>query len=181
MSEIEEISQKFLLRAIFLKFIFYTMKTNLDMDRTNSLGLLNYSKEFYEAANIIRNDKGAISTVAYYLICHSLELSFKAFLRGKGDSINSLKKLGHDLEKILKKAEGKNIKDLMQISDEYREAISIVSTYYCEKEFEYIKTGFKTFPNIDILLRFAEDILSNIHKFCINNMRHHNGKQTAIS
>jgi len=147
------------------------------MDRTNSLGLWTCGEEFFDAARLIRNHKGEASNVAYYSVCHSLELTFKAYLRGKGYKLEDLKKnLGHDLEKILAVVERENIDKLIDISDEFRKAILMISEYYKNKEFEYIETGKKTFPHIDKLLKFAEQMLASTKTFCYDRMKYNEGK-----
>jgi hypothetical protein len=41
----------------------------------------------------------------YFLLCHAIELALKAFLTLHGASEPDLKKIGHDLKKLLKHAE----------------------------------------------------------------------------
>ncbi|MEK7881028.1 MAG: hypothetical protein AAB210_03935 [Deltaproteobacteria bacterium] len=150
-----------------------------DMDRTNSMGLWRYSKEFYAAADIIIKSEpnSGISTVAYYLICHSLELSMKSFLRGKGASLDLLRcKLGHDLAKLLKKVEKSNIGKFVEITDVDRQAIKVINPYYKNKEFEYITTGCKTFPEIDLLVAFADKLICKTEGFCFDSMNIHDSK-----
>ena len=78
------------------------------MDRTNSMGLWTHANEFYQASCIlVRPENEGLLHPSYYLVAHSIELAFKAFLRGNGLSLDDLKdpkKLGHNLEKILEKA-----------------------------------------------------------------------------
>jgi HEPN domain-containing protein len=112
------------------------------MDRTTSWGLWTYGQEFFEAAEFMRREKGETSTVAYYLVCHSIELLLKAFLRSNGYSSHKLKKvMGHDLGKLLKEVRKEDIEKLIHLRDEYLEAIPMITGYYKGKDFEYIETG----------------------------------------
>jgi len=62
-------------------------------DRTNSMGLWTYAKSYLDAANTVASsaDRGLIPTPAYYLVCHSIELILKAFLRGSGAELEELR------------------------------------------------------------------------------------------
>jgi hypothetical protein len=73
-------------------------------DRSPALGLWNFAWEYAEAAKKVVGEP-ELKHVAYYLICHSIELALKAFLRAKGKEMDDLKKLGHNLEATLREAE----------------------------------------------------------------------------
>ena len=72
-------------------------------NRTTYLGILNLSHEYIKAFIVLNDKDGNIAHffhVKFYLLAHSIELSFKAYLRYKGYSLKQLKLLGHDLEAI---------------------------------------------------------------------------------
>src|SRR3990170_611670 len=66
------------------------------------VGFWIYARDFRRAADVLPN-KSAFSPVAYYLHCHSIELSLKAFLLRRGISLRVLRNrpLGHDLIALL--------------------------------------------------------------------------------
>jgi hypothetical protein len=141
------------------------------MDRANSLGLWNYSQEFLEASLAISEmRKGKLSISAYYLCGHSIELALKAFLRGNGFSIEQLqRKIGHDLGKALAEAIENGIEGLIKFNKEEKALIELLNISYKRKELEYITTGFKRFPEIEIIHKIAQSLIDSIKTFCIEN------------
>ena len=106
-------------------------------ERTSARGLLNYAKEYYKAYELIQGqepDFVKFFAVKYYLLCHSLELTMKAWLKQKGATYKQIRDMGHNLEKIM-----------VILHDEYnllfsaasQEMISLVNQHYSKKEFEY--------------------------------------------
>ena len=69
--------------------------------------LFSLSAEFLEAARVLQETppiRVKYSAVVYYLLGHSTELMLKAFLVKSGFSVSELKKLNHDLQKIVASA-----------------------------------------------------------------------------
>lgn len=134
------------------------------------MGLWTYSHSFFNAAQeLVQSGNAAVLSPSYYLIAHALELSLKAFLRGKGATLDDLKnyrKFGHDLNKCLAGAIKHGLEEFIQLTEEENASIELINDYYKEKELEYIKTGFKTYPKIEILLSLEERLLSEIRTFC---------------
>ncbi|MEC9493049.1 hypothetical protein [Flexistipes sp.] len=147
------------------------------IDRTSSMGLWRYANEFYESARLIRNIKGKLFVPSYYLICHSIELALKAFLRGCGKELDFLKNvLGHDLKKCLDEARNNNLSEYVKISSKFETSIEVVNPYYMSKQFEYITSGIKTLPDIDdidILIEGTSQIIKDIKKFCVEKRKLH--------
>jgi hypothetical protein len=55
--------------------------------RTIDRGFLNYAHEYYASYELIQGQHPKITeffAVKFYLLCHSLELTMKAWLRNKG-------------------------------------------------------------------------------------------------
>ena len=146
------------------------------MDRTNSMGLWTYAKDYLEAGYAVTTSmpRAHAPTPAYYLYCHSIELALKAYLRGTGASIKDLKRIGHDLSKAYKKALGTGLKDKCTLTPEQIGAIELVNPIYSKKEFEYIKVGFRTLPNIDVLYSTAISLIHGIKQFCYEQRSIHN-------
>ncbi len=57
----------------------------------------------------------------------------------KGESRDSLKKLNHDLHKILRKCKELGILDYVAMTDGHEKAINILNTWYARKGFEYFE------------------------------------------
>jgi hypothetical protein len=137
------------------------------MNRTSALGLWRYADDYLKAAGFVQAAKASSPFVpTYYLYGHAIELALKAFLRSKGSTLEALKKLGHDLVGTLKAAEDAGISNFVRLSDEGREALSLLSPYYQDKELEYIKIGFKSFPSIESLALCARTLVKGTRAPC---------------
>lgn len=148
------------------------------MDRTSSLGLWRYAKEFAEAANSIAQ-LDPTSIPAYYLVCHAIELALKAFLRGSGASLSVLKRLGHDLPLLFEKAIRNSLDAHCKLTAEHQRAVTLANRYYRTKEFEYITTGYKSLPKIDILQEAATRLVKELRGFCTKNRNWHAGRNPS--
>jgi hypothetical protein len=71
------------------------------------------------------------------LLCTSIELSLKAFLRHNGANEDKLVKLGHDIPLILKEAVGVGLLD----TGSRKYVLTVVSQNYTEKTFVYPEQG----------------------------------------
>lgn len=131
--------------------------------RTSARGLLNYAKEYYTAYELIQKQQPEFTksfAVKYYLLCHSLELTMKAWLKKKGATYKQIKDMGHDLEKIM-----------VVLHDDYdllfdaasQEMISLVNQHYSKKEFEYALRGSKSVPVITDLAQTVNLLISKAH------------------
>ncbi|MBU1104581.1 hypothetical protein KJ664_01625 [Patescibacteria group bacterium] len=121
-----------------------------------------YAKDHYDAYQILKaNTKNFLylMDIKYYLLCRSIELSFKGLLLQNGlCSVEDLKKegkYGHDL--ILLMNSIKNL-PLVNINKDESNILFVLDEYYKNKEFEYPKTGFKTFPALEDVEKFCERI-----------------------
>jgi len=142
------------------------------IDRTDSLGLWNYARDFLTASKTISEDqKGKISIPAYYLCGHSIELALKAFLRGSGTSLDCLRsrEIGHDLGNTLAAAIKNGLEEHKKINQEERALIELLNISYKNKELEYITAGSKRFPEIEAIQKISESLIESIKRFCIEN------------
>ena len=103
-----------------------------------AIAFLTYAKEFSEAASVITEHKPhKLHIAATYLYGHAIELALKSILV-KNDVIPEgelKKKIGHDLEKALKKAN--SCPEKAFFDEELQEIISMLNPKYEKKEFEY--------------------------------------------
>lgn len=129
-----------------------------DPKRTTPTGLVTYANDFRKTA-LAANEQfdttyrlgGVASVSVMYLVAHSIELSIKAYLLHKGQSLEQTKKIGHDLCRALKKAKELGIGDIVQITDDEINALQLLNNLYSKKELNYIVTGVKQFPVFDPL------------------------------
>ena len=121
------------------------------LPQTHAVGLWRLADEYINAASVLgspnRRPTNPPSFPLYYLSCHGLELSLKAFLVSQGTSERRLRRLSHNLVRVLAAAERGNCWSRSFLSPSDRAVIEWVNSYYEKKEFEYLRTGYKSFPN----------------------------------
>jgi hypothetical protein len=137
------------------------------------LGFHYYAAQFLAVARSIESGP-SFSPVPYYLYCRALELSLKAYLLAKGLSKKELKKksLGHNLERILNRAEYYGLLSIVQVMDEERQELLKANNYYADKDFEYanvskIVRGYPELPDMIILDRLAERLINELEPICL--------------
>jgi hypothetical protein len=129
-------------------------------ERTTARGLLNYAQEYYAAYELVQKQHPKLTeyfAVKYYLLCHSLELTMKAWLRKKGATYTEMKKLGHDLEKMMIVLHDEHS---LLFSAEGQAMIRLVNQHYSQKEFEYSLRGAKSVPVITELAGVVHLLIS---------------------
>jgi HEPN domain-containing protein len=151
------------------------------MDRYSSMMVSNVAGDYLEAAKITASQKSDKFKPSYFLVCRSLELSLKAFLRGSGYSESQLLKIRHDLEKCVDKAVVAGLDGYVSLSEDDRALISAANVYYKSKDFEYTITGYKSRrPRAQALIRLAERVWRGLRDFCVNHRTCHFEKPTAV-
>jgi hypothetical protein len=128
--------------------------------------LRRYATDFLSAAQTFEPPKNRFSPVPYYLICHSIELSLKAFLFSAGFKKKERKELSHNLEKALDEAEHKGLSTHLEITSNDREALKKANKLYSIKEFEYFEKLETIYDphdfDLDALASFAQRLLDAI-------------------
>lgn len=122
--------------------------------------LFSLSAEFLEAALVLQATPPVrvnFSSAAYYLLGHSAELMLKAFLHKNGLSIDELKKINHDLKKLIYLAKEKGLPENVHL-----EQVLQLADAYKNKSFEYRTKKRKTFPNLDLLTEEIEGLQSAV-------------------
>lgn len=147
-----------------------TVKTDEERNaRTTALGLARYALEYLEAALVVDEHLGQrpkyvhVSPIpAYFLLTHALELTLKAFLRGKGLSVDEIssRALGHDLLALHTKALELGLPELYQLTEEDASALQLLADLNERHQLRYIETGAKTFPSWAI----AEPLAVRLHQ-----------------
>jgi len=143
-----------------------------DPKRTTPLGLITYSKNFRDASLAADDKLGTkegfeiIAPVpVMYLIAHSMELSLKAYLLYKGVELKELKKFkkyGHNLMKCLKKAKELGLNHIVEIEEIEEGALEVLNNLYCNKELNYIVTGYKQYPVFGPLETLSKKLLVEV-------------------
>ena len=141
-------------------------------ERTTGMGLWTDANEMLTAAqHIVSVKRLELSQPLYFLLGHSLELSFKSYIRAKGAPLSCLKSIGHDLLLGLEWAQVTGIGELVQVGEKDIALIQLMNSYYRAKEFEYRVTGYKNLPRAEDVLALLSKILSATKPFCAKNIR----------
>lgn len=132
---------------------------------TEHIRLLSMSRHFLNAANALasRGGESYHFPVPHYLAGHAIELALKAHLAHKGASENRLKKLGHDLEKVLRRTDA-SVRAVL--TDEQVTAIKWLNQYYAAKELEYTAWGASgrmiSIPRVSYLIEAATNLVNHL-------------------
>ena len=151
------------------------------MDRYTSMGISNDAREFLDAAHLVRRDKPVWFAPTYLLVCQSVELSFKAFLRASGYSDKQLRRISHDLDKCVAAATAAGIENHIKLSKADVAVIAAINKYYRPKDLQYSRSGYKSYPAPDALLAFADRLWDGLRSYCVEHRECHFGKATAIT
>lgn len=95
--------------------------------------------------------------VIYYLLGHSAELTLKSYLFHRGETPESLRKVGHDLDKLVKRAMSHGLSNKLSAR-----AINALAPIYRKKELEYRKSKRQTFPDQQDLIGEIEALQSAV-------------------
>jgi hypothetical protein len=146
------------------------MAKDKDWDaRSSSLGICHYAKTYLDAAIILHeHNKKKLSGPLYYLVCHSIELALKAFLKANGITIvKSKNKFGHDLGELLNEVIKFDLFRLERVDcDLFCLMVLQANFYYKEKEFEYLYSGYKKYPEIGPLISGAKELIDVVYIAC---------------
>ena len=122
--------------------------------------LLSLSDEFLEAARVLQETppiRVNYWSATYYLLGHSAELMLKAYLYKHGQTINDLRKINHDLEKLVTRAREKGLPEKVKLNH-----VLHLAGAYNDKSFEYRTRKKKSFPPLDLLTEEIERLQSAV-------------------
>ena len=104
----------------------------------NAYQLWNHAQQYLGAAELIMRSSTEMTFPCYFLICQSIELGLKAFLRLNGWATKSLKnRVGHDIRKGLKRA----LAHGLTLSDEnFKQVVAELSPLYTDRQFQYFES-----------------------------------------
>jgi hypothetical protein len=157
-------------------------------DRLSSLMLWNGAEEYLSATAVLfekHKKKPAclqfVGNPAYFLVCQTIELALKAYLRGCGKDERFLaNECGHDLFVAWNAAESVGLKSLVELTPEDTLILDFANQLYSSKALQFSITGFYQYPPFEPLLRLAEKLVVGIEAFCVKNVDFHCGKPTAV-
>lgn len=148
-----------LLQSLWLALV---RKPEPDIPRTQGVGIWHLAEEYLNAAKALRPPAPSVSFVSYFLYGHGLELTLKSFLISQGCTDRKLRRIRHDLKRALRAARRHEPFGQVIINDKDRALVAWLNDYYKGKEFEYLVTGTKSFPNPDEVRNVCERMLQNV-------------------
>ena len=142
--------------------------------RMGPVGLHTYANAFLDAARTLPPATVPFEPVRPFLVCHSIELSLKAYLSLQGTTMLQLADgaYGHNLEEILKKADEKSLALSVSLTEAQRTVIRQASVYYVGKVFEYPAIGealsaYPRMPALDVLFEIATILATSLRQKCL--------------
>lgn len=135
------------------------------------MGLWTDAKDMLDAAKLLQHkEEQRLRHPLYYLLGHGLEEAFKAFVRAKGGTLQCLKSIGHDLELARDWANTSGLSQVYSLNEMDDQALRMINPYYKSKEFEYRVTGYKSFPEVEVLIGLLERLLCAIKDVCVKSI-----------
>ncbi|SRR6266545_626820 len=130
--------------------------TDYAKKRRNGFFLV-YAREFLQAAL-----KTGSPLVRAYLLGHSLELVLKTYLLTTGYGEKEIRKLGHNLSRILAASKSAGVEKLVRISPEMEKDLAEFSTVYASEGLRYFSILFllapPRLPDLRRLFRLARTL-----------------------
>ena len=145
------------------------------MRNTAPIGALRLASEYLAAATRVLTPPTSelealrmrISFPAYFLVAHSIELSLKAFLLGRGMTKQELRssKYGHRLDVLSTEARRRRLGIEVQLLRTEIEGISVLNRCYSAKELEYVEEGFRTLPSYALVHEVAGKLCHDLQPY----------------
>lgn len=117
--------------------------------------MFSLSLEYLEAAEVlIKNPPTKVNywIVIYYLLGHSAELALKSFMFKKDVSLEDLKKIGHNLNKLITKSHELGLPEFI--------CLRKLSPIYSKKSLEYRRRKKESFPSAEALFSEVQQLHS---------------------
>lgn len=137
--------------------------------RSTPHGFWRFAADYLLAARCvdthIRKNK-SVYFPSLYLYGISIELSLKAFLLKRGESLEDVKNLSHNLNKILAKARRRKLGLEVKLEKRELDAIHVLNITYSSNLLRYIVTGSTKVPNFVYVARVAEELVLGLEELC---------------
>jgi hypothetical protein len=138
--------------------------------RISPLGFHQRACEFVDASKLLSEKAGRFSFVAAFLACRGIELALKAYLLARGDSIEEVKGLRHDLSKTLVESYARGMDVVVNLTSQERELVMAINGDYVENKFAYFDLFSAVVapknPDLHQLPAIASKILDGIERGC---------------
>ena len=145
-----------------------------DPTRSTAHGFWRFAANYLLAAREVRaklmyDEKLLFPTLHLYGMV--IELSLKAFLLKRGESLGQLRKISHSLESALKHARRRKLGRILKLSRFDVAAIRGLDITYSANETRYIRIGSTRVPTISHLAGAAEKLVGGLERYCTGQRR----------
>jgi len=125
------------------------------------MGYLTDAKAYLKAASALSHDDISMFSPVYFLLCHGIELSLKAFILVSGGTARELKKpdIRHHLNALRDRAYEFGYQPTNAKTDE---VISMLAPYHASHSFRYRDPGFVRYPVIADTIEVLTSMLDEI-------------------
>ena len=138
------------------------------MGKTTSYGMWKYGNTFRQAfIAVLAHQDGQPSMPYYSLAGQSIELLLKAFLMGRGISLEELRKnYGHSLLELLKESRRRKLGKEVELKPYHLGVIDLLSYEYKRRRFQYYESGMMYLPELKFLMEVNENLALGLEPFC---------------
>ncbi len=145
------------------------------MSDTAPFGHLRLAKDYLQAAKKVQPPPNSaldelklkINFPAYFLVGHAVELALKAFLLGRGLSINELRgrKYGHNICALITECRRRKLGHEVRLNAQEIATLKLLNNCYSDKEFEYTVSGLRRLPSYSRTYLIAEKLCSKLESY----------------
>jgi len=140
------------------------------MGKTTSYGMWKYGNTFRQASiSVLAQQDNHPSMPYYFLAGQSFELLLKAFLMGRGVSLEDLRKYyGHNLQLLLKESRRRKLGKEVELKPHHVGVIDLLNLEYKPRRFQYYESGNMYLPDLQFLIEANEKLALGLEVFCSN-------------
>ena len=144
-----------------------------DPARSTAFGFWRMARDYLHAANAVKAAHGDRKLYPLlYLYGLAVELSLKAFLLQRGDSLHDVKKLSHGLGRLLARARYRRLGHEVKLSRKDVAVVQALDVTYSSDQLRYIVTGMTIIPDIGAIYVVAGALVAGLEHYCTGYRGH---------
>jgi HEPN domain-containing protein len=149
----------------------YSLPAETGVIRVTPFGFYHRARDFVEAAELLRQQTERFSPIAAFLFCRASELALKAFLLARGDSLDQVKALGHDLTRALTDSYARGIDSAVALDPADRQMLLDVNDDYVGHKLAYFDVAWSVGPrspaqDLESLGGVARKLVEGVERGC---------------
>jgi HEPN domain-containing protein len=140
-----------------------------DPSRSTPAGYWHFAKQYFQAAEAVRQDRRNLMSPALQLYGQAIELSLKSFLLKRGETLERVESLRHKLDELLALSRRRRLGLQVKLSANDVALIHLLNASYVRHRFRYIVTGVTRVPQTGHIAVVAERLLAGLERYCANS------------